>query len=119
MAFGPLSTYVGWIFPFEDLTNDHLVIESATRIGNKRTGTAAQVAAPDVYDGEIAGCVTNSTWYKNFVDFLRDLIRQTPEGLNLHFIADNLLARKTPAVQDFLMNSPTLTSTTRHPRHSP
>ena len=56
----------------------------------KRNGTAVLFAALDVHDGGVAGWVTDSTRSENFVDFLGDLVGQTPEGLDLHCIVDNL-----------------------------
>lgn len=72
----------------------------------KRNGTAVLFAALDVHDGGIAGWVTDSTKSENFVAFLEDLVRQTPTGLDLHCIADNLSAHKTQGVKDFLAENP-------------
>jgi transposase len=72
----------------------------------KRHGTQVLFAALDVHDGGIAGWVTDSTRSENFVTFLGDLVRVTPEGLDLHCIADNLSAHKTGLVADFLAEHP-------------
>jgi transposase len=72
----------------------------------KRHGTAVLFAALDVHDGGVAGWVTDSTRSENFVDFLADLVRQTPTGLDLHCIADNLSAHKTDKVTEFLTANP-------------
>jgi transposase len=72
----------------------------------KRNGTAVLFAALDVHDGAVAGWVTDSTRSENFVAFLGDLVRQTPEGLDLHCIADNLSAHKTAGVAEFLAAHP-------------
>jgi transposase len=72
----------------------------------KRNGTAVLFAALDVHDGGIAGWVTDSTRSENFVEFLGDLVRHTPKGLDLHCIADNLSAHKTGAVATFLEQNP-------------
>ncbi|MDE2106316.1 MAG: IS630 family transposase [Patescibacteria group bacterium] len=72
----------------------------------KRNGTAVLFAALDIHDGGIAGWVTDSTRSENFVEFLADLVRQTPEGLDLHCIADNLSAHKTGQVATFLEQNP-------------
>ncbi|MGH9205947.1 MAG: IS630 family transposase [Acidimicrobiales bacterium] len=72
----------------------------------KRNGTAVLFAALDVHEGGIAGWVTDSTKSENFVDFLADLVRQTPDGLDLHCIADNLSAHKTGGVATFLEENP-------------
>lgn len=68
----------------------------------KRNGTAMLFAALDVHGGEIAGWVADSSRSDNFVLFLGDLIEQTPAGLDLHCICDNLSAHKSAVVKDFL-----------------
>src|ERR1700691_2522351 len=80
----------------------------------KRHGTAVLFAALDVHDGQVAGWVTDSTRSENFVEFLSDLVAQTPEGLDLHCIADNLSAHKTDKVADFLAENPHV-----HLHHTP
>ena len=72
----------------------------------KRNGTAVLFAALDVHDGGVSGWVTDSTRSENFVEFLDYLVRQTPEGLDLHCIADNLSAHSTPLVAQFLEDNP-------------
>ncbi len=58
-----------------------------------------------VHDGAVAGWVTDSTRSDNSVDFLADLVVQTPVRLDLH-IADNLSAHKTDRVPGFLAANP-------------
>ncbi len=72
----------------------------------KRNGTAVLFAALDVHDGGVAGWVTDSTRSTNFVEFLGDLVSQTPAGLDLHCIVDNLSAHKTGGVTAFLEHHP-------------
>lgn len=72
----------------------------------KRHGTAALFAALDVHDGSVASWVTDSTCSENFVAFLGDLVGQTPAGLDLHCIVDNLATHKTPLVAEFLVDNP-------------
>src|SRR6266540_275499 len=50
--------------------------------------------------------VTDSTRAENFVAFLTDLVAQTPTGMQLHCIVDNLSAHGTPAVEAFLDDHP-------------
>ena len=59
-------------------------------------------AGLDVHDGTVAGWVTDSSRSDNFVDFLADLVTQTPAGLDLHCIVDNLSAHTTSQVREFL-----------------
>ena len=72
----------------------------------RRHGTAALFAALNVHDGTVAGWVTDSTRAENFVAFLADLVAQTPAGMQLHCIVDNLSAHGTPAVEAFLDHHP-------------
>lgn len=71
-----------------------------------RHGTAVLFAGLNVHDGGIAGWVTDSTRSENFVDFLADLVRQTPKHLEVHCIVDNLSAHGTPLVEAFLDKHP-------------
>lgn len=68
----------------------------------RRHGTAVLFAALNVHEGDVAGWVTDSTRSENFVDFLGDLVRQTPKGLDLHCIVDNLKTHSTEQVETFL-----------------
>jgi len=68
----------------------------------RRHGTAVLFAGLNVHEGSVAGWVTDSTRSDNFVDFLGDLVAQTPAGLDLHCIVDNLSAHSTPKVTAFL-----------------
>ena len=72
----------------------------------RRNGTAKLFAALNVHDGTVAGWVTDSTRAENFVAFLTDLVAQTPTGMQLHCIVDNLSAHGTPAVEAFLDDHP-------------
>lgn len=68
----------------------------------RRHGTAVLFAGLDVHEGTVAGWVTDSTRSENFVEFLADLVDQTPHGLDLHCIVDNLSTHSTDAVGRFL-----------------
>ena len=72
----------------------------------RRHGTAVLFAALNVHEGGVAGWVTDSTRSENFVDFLADLVRQTPAGLGLHCILDNLATHGTDLVARFLEQNP-------------
>jgi transposase len=72
----------------------------------RRHGTAVLFAGLKVHEGTIASWVTDSTRSDNFVDFLSDLVAQTPAGLDLHCIADNFAAHKTDKVAEFLAANP-------------
>lgn len=68
----------------------------------RRNGTAVLFAGLNVHQGNVAGWVTDSSRSENFVDFLGDLVAQTPAGLDLHCIVDNLKTHDTDLVHDFL-----------------
>jgi transposase len=72
----------------------------------RRHGTAVLFAGLKVHEGTVAGWVTDSTRSDNFVDFLGDLVAQTPAGLDLHCIVDNLSAHTTAKVDAFLADNP-------------
>lgn len=72
-----------------------------------RHGTAVLFAALNVHDGDVAAWVTDSTTRsENFVEFLGDLVAQTPAGLDLHCIVDNLKTHSTDLVAEFLHEHP-------------
>lgn len=72
----------------------------------RRHGTAVLFAGLNVHDGDVAGWVTDSTRTENFIAFLDDLDRQTPTGMQLHCIVDNLSAHFTAKVEEFLDDRP-------------
>jgi len=72
----------------------------------RRHGTAVLFAGLNVHQGDVAGWVTDSTRSENFVAFLADLDAQTPKGMQLHCIVDNLSAHFTPKVETFLEERP-------------
>jgi transposase len=72
----------------------------------RRHGTAVLFAALNVHEGDVAGWVTDSTRSENFVEFLGDLVAQTPAGLDLHCIVDNLKTHSTELVDQFLDQHP-------------
>lgn len=72
----------------------------------RRHGTAVLFAGLEVHEGTVAGWVTDSTMSDNFVAFLTDLVAQTPPGLDLHCIVDNLSGYSTKKVTEFLEAHP-------------
>jgi transposase len=72
----------------------------------ERNGTVVLFAGLNVHQGDVAGWVTDSTCSDNFVTFLWDLMDQTPEGLDLHCIVDNLAAHQTDQVAELLEYNP-------------
>ncbi len=74
----------------------------------ERYGTVKLYAAFNVHEGTVAGWVTDSTRSENFVAFLQDLVDQTPAGMQLHCVVDNLSAHGTKLVEEFLDANPHL-----------
>jgi transposase len=67
-----------------------------------RHGTLSLYAALDVKTGEIHGKTASRHTSADFVAFLHEVVRKTPEGKDIHIILDNLSAHKTQTVRDFL-----------------
>lgn len=72
----------------------------------KRNGTMNLYAAFDILTGEVMGRVTKRHRAKEFLDFLRQIERSTPKGLDLHLILDNSSTHKTAEVQKWLEDHP-------------
>lgn len=72
----------------------------------RRNGTAVLFAGLNVHEGDVAAWVTDSTRSENFVEFLADLDAQTPVGMELHCVVDNLSAHFTDKVETFLEGRP-------------
>jgi len=68
----------------------------------KRNGTMSLYAAFDIVTGEVTGRVTKRHRAKEFLDFLRQVERSTPKGLDLHIILDNSSTHKTAEVKKWL-----------------
>jgi transposase len=72
----------------------------------RRHGTAVLFAGLDVHAGDVAAWVCDSTRTENFVEFLTDLDDQTPAGMQLHCIVDNLSTHFTAKVEALLDERP-------------
>ena len=72
----------------------------------KRNGTASLYAAFDIATGEVMGRITKRHRAKEFLDFLRQIERETPDGIELHLVLDNSSTHKTEAIQKFLEEHP-------------
>ena len=72
----------------------------------KRHGTASLYAAFDIATGEVMGRITQRHRAKEFLDFLRQIERQTPDHQDLHLILDNSSTHKTQQVRDWLAQRP-------------
>lgn len=72
----------------------------------KRHGTTSLYAAFNVLTGKVIGRVTQRHRAKEFLDFLRQIDRETPKDLDLHLILDNSSTHKTPEVKTWLAKHP-------------
>ncbi|QYZ67785.1 MAG: IS630 family transposase [Gammaproteobacteria bacterium (ex Lamellibrachia satsuma)] len=72
----------------------------------KRNGTASLYAAFNILSGEVIAKVTDRHRAKEFIEFLKQIDKSTPEDLDLHIILDNLSAHKTTEVKLWLEKHP-------------
>ena len=72
----------------------------------KRHGTASLYAAFDILTGTVLGRVTQRHRAKEFLDFLKQIDRATPQDLDLHLVLDNSSTHKTPEVRQWLEGHP-------------
>jgi transposase len=73
-----------------------------------RHGTLSLYAAFNTRTGEVLGKTAERHTSAEFVAFLTDLVANQPPAQEIHVIADNLSAHKTPGVDDFLAAHPTV-----------
>jgi transposase len=71
-----------------------------------RHGTLSLYAALDVKTGEVHGKTARRHTSADFVAFLNEIVKKTPEGKDVHIVLDNLSAHKTQTVRDFLEDHP-------------
>lgn len=67
-----------------------------------RRGTLSLYAAFSTLTGEVLGKTAARHTSAEFVAFLTDIVANQPKGKEIHIIADNLSAHKTPQVREFL-----------------
>ena len=72
----------------------------------KRHGTTSLYAALNILNGEVIGRITQRHRAKEFLDFLRQIDRETPKEQDLHLILDNSSTHKTPEVKVWLEKHP-------------
>ena len=72
----------------------------------KRHGTTSLYAAFDVLSGQVMGRLTRRHRAKEFLDFLRQIDRAAPKGLDLHLVLDNSSTHKTAEVRTWLESHP-------------
>lgn len=67
-----------------------------------RHGTTTLFAALNVLDGAVIGSCFDRHRHEEFLKFLRQVDRDTPEGLDLHLIVDNYSTHKHPRVKQWI-----------------
>ena len=67
-----------------------------------RHGTTTLFAALNVLDGTVIGSCFDRHRHEEFLKFLRQVDRDTPEGMNLHLLVDNYSTHKHPKVKQWL-----------------
>jgi transposase len=72
----------------------------------KRNGTTTLFAALDVATGKVIGECLPRHRAKEFLAFLKKILRETPAHLDLHLILDNYSTHKTAAVKSWLKRNP-------------
>ena len=68
----------------------------------KRHGTTSLFAALDVATGHVIGKCHRRHRAREFLDFLKEIDRRVPEGLDVHIVMDNYATHKTAAVRAWL-----------------
>ena len=75
----------------------------------KRHGTASLYAAFDIVTGQVMGRITQRHRAREFLDFMRQIERNTATELDLHVILDNSSTHKTAEVRAWLARHPRIT----------
>ena len=68
----------------------------------KRHGTTSLFAALDAATGFVIGKCYRRHRAREFLDFLKEIDRRVPEGLDIHIVMDNYATHKTAAVKAWL-----------------
>jgi transposase len=72
----------------------------------ERHGTTTLFAALEVATGKVIGKCTARHRAKEFIGFLRDVEKQSPEGFDVHVVVDNASSHKTEAVKRWFARRP-------------
>lgn len=72
----------------------------------KRNGTTTLFAALNVAEGKLIGTCMDRHRHQEWIQFLKQIDRETPADLDLHLIVDNYSTHKHPKVQNWLKRHP-------------
>ena len=75
----------------------------------KRHGTTTLFAALNTLDGSVIARCDQHHRHSEWLDFLRQIERETPKGKELHLICDNYATHKHPKVKEWLAKHPRFT----------
>jgi transposase len=78
----------------------------------KRNGTATLFAAMNILDGSVISMCDDRHRHQEWLKFLRVIDDVTPDGKQIHLIADNYATHKHPKVQRWLARHPRLITRT-------
>jgi len=82
-----------------------------------RHGTTSLFAALDVASGFVIGKCYRRHRAVEFLNFLKEIDAQVPEGLDIHIVMDNYATHKTPKIKSWLPAGRIIMSTSRRLRH--
>src|SRR5262249_51596800 len=80
-----------------------------------RHGTTSLFAALDVASGFVIGKCYRRHRAAEFLNFLKEIDAQVPDGLDVHIVMDNYATHKTPKIKAWLAGR-IITCTSRRPR---
>jgi len=72
----------------------------------QRNGTTSLYAAMELSSSRVIGKTSERHRASEFIDFLKEINRQTPKALDLHLIVDNSSTHKTKEVKQWLEKHP-------------
>jgi transposase len=82
-----------------------------------RHGTTSLFAALDIASGFVIGKCYKRHRATEFLDFLKQIERAVPDGLDVHIVMDNYAIHKTPRSAPGSPAARTITPISRRPRH--
>jgi putative transposase len=94
------------------LDREQPVLPMAPGVAERRThsyvrnGTTSLFAALDIATGRVIGKCYKRHRATEFLDFLKQIDRQMPEGSDLHLVMDNYATHKTPKIKAWLARRP-------------
>lgn len=94
------------------LDREQPVLPMAPGVAERRThtytrhGTTSLFAALDIATGTVIGKCYKRHRATEFLNFLKEIDRHMPEGLDVHLVMDNYATHKTPAIKAWLARRP-------------